>query len=190
MTHALKNNMAEVVAYWQRRLEEVRAFKELHGGAARFTIYNTAHSAEANNSKSDIFYFDAVSEGRVAITAMENRINAFEKLHYKVSDTRWIITPSVGPSAPLRIRDAAQEWLARALNQAVAANWPPGQPPTYDDLVRMYAEIKAECVQVYQRVTRAHTATYNVAEEFYARPHSPLSDSFFALDRGERPEVS
>ncbi len=152
----------------------------------RFSLVNTAKDVTARNPKHQIFYYDAVTNGRAALTATGENASGANKLHFKVGPGKrqWIVTESVRRAKPLRITQRAKDLIAVSMPQAVAAEFvKAGGLPTGKDFIRAFAVMKFVVLREFKEVTNSLTRHSNTKASWYgAEGATPLAESFVTID--------
>lgn len=152
----------------------------------KFTLVNTAKDVTARNPKHRIFYYDAVTNGRVAIKAGNNQTNRSKELHFRTGPGKknWIVTKNVRRAKPLRITQHARDAISASLPKAVVGEFAKIKGlPMGEDCLRAFATMKVVVIREFRDATNVLTRHDNTKSGWYGAAEAhPLAESFKAIN--------
>ena len=175
-----KTDAQEALKHLRGVIESIRAAQK---GNLGFGIANTARDVKASSPAANIYYYDAVTNGRVRIVADENRINAFIRLHFKLSPTKWKIVKSVKASKPRRITDQAMNEVRKKLPQILEETLGAKGLPTGVEFTTALNNIKKMVLEEFKKATLQLAVEKDTKRRFYGAAATPLSEGFIIVEK-------
>lgn len=166
-----------LIARIKETRREMREAKKL----GDMVVINTAKNVYATNPEDRIYYYKAVDEGRRAVFPRPEGQGAKDKkLHYKVSESEWVVAPYSRESEPARITDVAAPLAQRTIN-AESREFFAGlrKPATARDIKVLRQRLRRRIAAIYKQATLDQTTEYDVQAQWYgANETLPLALSF------------